>query len=46
LFCFSTSVSCRRIFRYRLNPETFGYTVVRCVFPVPVSGVEQEGTDT
>jgi hypothetical protein len=30
LCCFSTSVyCCKRIFRYRLNPETFGYTLVR-----------------
>jgi hypothetical protein len=29
LFCFSTSnTKGKRIFRYRLNPETFGYTVV------------------
>jgi hypothetical protein len=26
LCCFSTSVCCKRIFRYRLSPETFGYT--------------------
>jgi len=27
--CFSTSVyCCRRIFSYRLSPETFGYTLV------------------
>jgi len=32
LFCFSTSVCCRRcLFRYRLSPETFGYTLV-CVY--------------
>jgi hypothetical protein len=32
--CFSTSVyCCKHIFRYRLSPETFGYTVVfRTVF--------------
>jgi hypothetical protein len=30
LCCFSTSVyCCKRIFRYRLSPETFGYTLVR-----------------
>jgi hypothetical protein len=30
LCCFSTSVYfCRRIYRYRLSPETFGYTLVR-----------------
>jgi hypothetical protein len=29
LCCFSTSVyCCKRIFRYQLNPETFGYTLV------------------
>jgi len=29
LCCFSTSVyCCKRMFRYRLSPETFGYTVV------------------
>jgi hypothetical protein len=29
LRCFSTSVyCCKRIFRYRLSPETFGYTLV------------------
>jgi hypothetical protein len=29
LCCFSTSVyCCKRIFRYRLSPETFGYTLV------------------
>jgi len=29
LCCFSTSVSCcKRIFRYRVSPETFGYTLV------------------
>jgi hypothetical protein len=29
LCCFSTSVyCCKRIFRYRLSPETFGYIVV------------------
>jgi hypothetical protein len=29
LCCFSTSVYyCKRIFRYRLSPETFGYTLV------------------
>jgi hypothetical protein len=29
LYCFSTSVfCCKRIFRYRLSPETFGYTFV------------------
>jgi len=29
LCCFSTSVYfCKRIFRYRLSPETFGYTFV------------------
>jgi len=27
LFCFLTSVYCC-LFRYRLNPETFGYTLV------------------
>jgi hypothetical protein len=27
--CFSTSVyCCKRLFRYRLSPETFGYTLV------------------
>jgi hypothetical protein len=30
LYCFSTSVCCRCLFRYRLSPETFGYTLV-CV---------------
>jgi hypothetical protein len=30
LRCFSTSVfRCKRIFRYRLSPETFGYTLVQ-----------------
>jgi len=29
LYCFSTSVYCC-LFRYRLSPETFGYTLVRC----------------
>jgi len=29
LCCFSTSVyCCRRIFRYRLSPKTFGYTLL------------------
>jgi hypothetical protein len=29
LCCFSTSVCCcKRVFRYRLSPETFGYTLV------------------
>jgi hypothetical protein len=29
LCCFSTSVyCCKRLFRYRLSPETFGYTLV------------------
>jgi len=29
LCCFSTSVyCCKHIFRYRLSPETFGYTSV------------------
>jgi hypothetical protein len=29
LCCFSTSVyRCKRIFRHRLSPETFGYTLV------------------
>jgi hypothetical protein len=29
LCCFSTSVCCcKRIFRYRLSPETYGYTVI------------------
>jgi hypothetical protein len=26
--CFSVSVCCKHIFRYRLSPETFGYTLV------------------
>jgi len=29
LCCFSTNVYCCCLFRYRLSPETFGYTVVR-----------------
>jgi hypothetical protein len=30
LCCFSTSVyCCKRIFRYRISPETFGYTLVK-----------------
>jgi len=28
LCCFSKSVFCCCIFRYRLSPETFGYTLV------------------
>jgi hypothetical protein len=28
LCCFSTSVYCKRIFRYRLSPETSGYALV------------------
>jgi len=29
LCCFSTSVyCCKRIFRYLLSPETFGYTLI------------------
>jgi hypothetical protein len=32
LCCFSTSVyCCKRIFRYRLSPETFGYTLI-CLY--------------
>jgi hypothetical protein len=31
LCCFSTSVCC--LFRYRLSPETFGYTLVSTVSP-------------
>jgi hypothetical protein len=31
--CFSMSVyCCKRTFRYRLSPETFGYTVVYCIY--------------
>jgi hypothetical protein len=34
LCCFSTSVyCCKRIFLYRLSPETFGYTLVCSIFP-------------
>jgi hypothetical protein len=34
LCCFSTSVyCCKRVFRYRLSPETFGYTLVRVTHP-------------
>jgi hypothetical protein len=40
--CFSTSVyCCKRIFCYRLSPETFGYTLVymftvyKCIYKVP-----------
>jgi hypothetical protein len=30
-YCLSTSVyCCKRIFRYRPNPETFGYTFIYC----------------
>jgi hypothetical protein len=33
LRCFSTSVyCCKRIFRYRLSPENFGYILVYLVF--------------
>jgi hypothetical protein len=28
LYCFSSSVCCCCLFRYRLSPETFGYTIV------------------
>jgi hypothetical protein len=32
LCCFWTSVYfCKRIFRYRLSPDTFGYTLVHCM---------------
>jgi hypothetical protein len=32
LCCLSTSVyCCKRIFRYRLSPETSGYTLVHCI---------------
>jgi hypothetical protein len=31
LCCFSTSVCCCYVFRYRLGPETFGYTLVECL---------------
>jgi hypothetical protein len=31
LCCFSTSVCCCCLFRYRLSPETFGYTLVRSI---------------
>jgi hypothetical protein len=38
--CFSTSVyCCKRIFRYRLSPETFGYTLVFWIFTVGLGGV-------
>jgi len=31
LCCFSASVFCCCLFRYRLSPETFGYSLVRLV---------------
>jgi hypothetical protein len=41
---FSTSVyCCKRIFRYRLSPETFGYTLVlfhHCTVSQPISRLE------
>jgi hypothetical protein len=42
LCCFSTSnTKCKRIFRYRLSPETFGYTLVhyRRPFGCAVNGL-------
>jgi hypothetical protein len=37
LCCFSTSVYfCKRIFRYRLSPETFGYSLI-CYTKIGVS---------
>jgi hypothetical protein len=46
LCCFSTSVYfCKSIFRYRLSPETFGYTLVLSFSPFKSHCIALQQTD-